>query len=106
MALSIDLGRSDFCSLGSNLNLTQHATAFIIPPPDTGTRESELEELLQHGALWVNQAPEFKIHIHVRVGPDIVRPASMFFLQIGEIFCHSQVRTFLAVSTEYIGTCI
>lgn len=101
MALTIDLGRSDFCSLGSNLNLTQHATASFVPPPDTGTRESELEELLQRGELWVNQTPELKLHICVRVGPDIVRPASKFFSQIGEIFCHSQVPFFCNTNRIY-----
>lgn len=93
MALTIDLGRSIFCSLGFNLNLTQHATALVIPPAGTSIpKETQsLEELLETGDIWLGQTPDIKLQIRIVVGPDLVSPASTFFSQIGEILCHSKV---------------
>lgn len=93
MALTIDLGKSVFCSLGSNLNLTQHATALIIPPAGTSIpkKTQSLEELLETGEVWLDQVPEIKLQIRIVVGPDLVGPASTFFSQIGESLCHSKV---------------
>lgn len=93
MAFEIDLGTSTFSSLRPNLNLTQYATALILPPQQTsGSMETtELREQFQRGELWVDQAPELKIHVCISVGPGHACPASTFFSQIGEIFCRSKV---------------
>lgn len=95
MSFEIDLGTTTLNSLGSNLNLTQCATALILPPNDAfdSIDTTELKEQFEKGELWVDQAPELKVHICVGVGPDLARPASTFVSQIGEIFCHSKVPT-------------
>lgn len=101
MALTIDLGRSIFCSSGFDLNLTQNATALIIPPTGTSIpkKTQSLEELLEAGEVWLDQAPEIKLQIRIVVGPGLVGPASTFFSQIGEILCHSKVSQIFFVRT-------
>lgn len=97
MSFEIDLGTTTLNSLGSNLGLTQCATALILPPNDNEVSDSIdttfIKEQFEKGELWVDQVPELKVHICVGVEPELARPASTFISQIGEIFCCSKVST-------------
>jgi hypothetical protein len=95
MSFEIDLGATTLNSLGSNLILTQCATALILPPNEASDSidTTEIKEQFEKGVLWVDQVPELKVRICVGVGPELARPASTFVSQIGEIFCHSKVST-------------
>lgn len=94
MALTLDLGTIVLHSPGSNLKLTQHATALVVPPSGTtGLDEiKDFESLIQTGEIWLSQAPELKLQIRISVGPHLSRPASSFFSRLGEVLCHSKVR--------------
>ena len=93
MTLPVGLGRGVFSILNSNLGLTLNASAEVKLDPETiGSREiGPLPELLQSGEIWLTQAPEIKLNLYINLEPDLLRHASTFLSQAGELLRGSKV---------------
>ena len=96
MVLSIELGQSIFSIRNSALSLTTNAVAAIQLPSEINDLEettTSFRHRLDSGELWLTQAPELKLHIHINLDTTLAftHTASTFLSQVGGVFSNSKV---------------
>ncbi|OGM44399.1 hypothetical protein ABOM_006828 [Aspergillus bombycis] len=92
MAYTVDLGSDIFYSTKCDLYLTLHTSVeMLIPAGATRLQSVEtLKNVLYSGTIWVDQAPELRLNIHVSAESGLSRPLSILTSQIGDALCNSQ----------------
>ncbi|KAL5000731.1 hypothetical protein BDV10DRAFT_192756 [Aspergillus recurvatus] len=74
----------------------------LLPPGRPNLHDLEhLRELLFSGDIWVSQAPELRLDVHITSVPDLLPPFARFVSQLGDSICKAKMWSDLELSVSY-----